>query len=91
MLEAIRAIWARGDGFYGNDDLHILTVRIDGRRAFVHDCDNTSGMGLSNESTGQVVPGSVGIQHANLVTRLELVARHWVVESQLAENVPCAP
>jgi hypothetical protein len=91
MVEAIRAIWARGDDFYGEDVLHILTVRIDGMRAFVHDCDNTSGMGLTSESTGQVVPGSAGVQHANLVTRLDLVARHWVVESQVPEDVPCAP
>jgi hypothetical protein len=91
MLGAIRAIWARGDGFFGKDVLHILAVRVDGRRAWVHDCDNTSGMGLTSESTGQVVAGSAGIQHANLITRLDLVARRWVVESQLPENVPCAP
>jgi len=90
MVDAIRAIWSRGDGFYGTDVLHILTVRIDGRRAFVHECDNTSGMGLTSESSGQVVPGSAGVEHANLITRLDLVARHWVVESQLPEDVPCA-
>lgn len=91
MVAALRAIWARGDGFYGADVLHILSVRIDGRRAFAHDCDNTSSMGLTNESTGQLVPGSAGVQHANLVTRLDLVSRRWVVASQLPEDVPCAP
>jgi hypothetical protein len=91
LVAALSSIWARGDSFYGQDVLHILSVRIHGQRAFVHDCDYTSGMGLANAATGQVVPGSAGVQHANLVTRLDLVTGHWVVESQLPEAVPCAP
>jgi len=91
LVQAVSAIWARGDRFYGNDVLHILGVRIDGTRAFVHDCDDTSGMGLENAATGRAVPGSAGVQHANLITRLDLVAGRWVVESQLPEDVPCVP
>jgi len=90
LVEAVRAIWARGDRFYGEDVLHIVGVRIDGHRAFVHDCDDTSGMGLEDAATGQAVPGSAGVQHADLVTRLDRVAGHWMVESQLPEGVPCA-
>jgi hypothetical protein len=90
LVEAITVIWARGETFYGEDVLHILSVRIDGRRAFVHSCDDTSGMGLEDTATGQAVPGSAGVQHANLVTRLGHVAGRWLVESQLPEDVPCA-
>jgi hypothetical protein len=91
VVEAISAIWARGDRFYGVDVLHIISVRIDGRRAFVHDCDDTSGMGLENAATGEAVPGSAGVPQANLVTRLDRVAGHWIVKFQLPEDVPCAP
>jgi hypothetical protein len=91
LVQAVSAIWARGDAFYGQDVLHVLSVRVEGRRAFVHDCDNTSGMGLEYAASGQSVPGSSGVKHANVVTRLQLVRGHWQVESQLPEDVPCAP
>jgi hypothetical protein len=91
LVQALSAIWARGEAFYGGDVLHVLTVRIGGGRAYVHDCDNTSGMGLEYASSGQAVPGSSGSAHDNVVTRLELVRGRWQVESQLPEGVPCAP
>jgi hypothetical protein len=91
LVKAVSSIWAKGDRFYGQDVLHVLGVRIDGHRAFVHDCDNTSGMGLESATTGELLAGTAGVQHANLVTRLDQVAGHWLVESQLPEDVPCAP
>jgi hypothetical protein len=91
LVQSVSTIWARGDAFYGRDVLHVLTVRIEGRRAFVHDCDDTSGMGLEYAASGQSVPGSAGVAHENLVTRLDLVRGRWQVESQLPEDVPCAP
>jgi hypothetical protein len=84
------SIWAKGERFYGQDVLHVLTVRIEGRHAFVHDCDNTSAMGLENAATGQPVPGTAGIPAENIVTRLELVHGHWLIQFQLIEDVPCA-
>jgi hypothetical protein len=91
LVSAISMVWARGESFYGQDDLHILTVQVSGQRAFVHDCDDTSAMGLRYVSTGQTVPGTAGVYRANLVTRLDLVHGHWLVESQLPEDVPCVP
>jgi hypothetical protein len=91
LVRAISTIWASGEAFYGQDVLHVLTVRIEGRRALVHECDNTSGMGLENAVSGRAVPGSSGVAHDNLVTRLELARGQWLVESQLPEDVPCAP
>ncbi|HUB38060.1 MAG TPA: hypothetical protein VMA72_04340 [Streptosporangiaceae bacterium] len=91
LVGAVSSIWAKGDRFYGEDVLHIIGVRIDGHRAFVHDCDDTSGMGLDKAATGEALPGSAGVQHANLVTRLDEVAGHWLVESQLPEGAPCVP
>jgi hypothetical protein len=91
LIHAVGAIWARGDAFYGQDVLHVLSVRVEGRRAFVHDCDNTSGMGLEYAASGQTVPGSAGVAHDNVVTRLELAQGRWQVESQVPVDVPCAP
>jgi hypothetical protein len=91
LVRAMSAIWARGQSFYGQDVLHVSSVTIAGRHAFVHDCDNTSGMGLVNTATAQTVPGSVGMSRVNLVTRLDLVSGHWLVQFQLVEDVPCTP
>jgi hypothetical protein len=90
VVGALSAIWAKGDTFYGQDVMHVLSVRVQGRRAFVHDCDNTSGMGL-DDPAGQPVPGSAGVPADNVVTRLDLTGCHWLVEFQLIEDVPCAP
>ena len=90
LVEAITIIWARGESFYGHDVLHVLSVRIDGPRAFVHDCDDTSAMGLKDTATGQSVLGSAGVQRANLITRLDHVAGRWLVGSQVLQDVPCA-
>jgi hypothetical protein len=91
LVQAMSAIWARGQSFYGQDVLHVSSVTIAGQHAFVHDCDNTSRMGLVNTATAQTVPGSVGTSRVNLVTRLDLVSGHWLVQFQLVVDVPCTP
>ena len=90
VVQTERAIWAKGQRFYGQAVLHVLNVRIEGRHAFVHDCDNTSAMGLEDATTGLPVTGSAGTPDDNVVTRLDLVDGHWLVEFQLIEDVPCA-
>jgi len=89
VVQEMAAIWARGETFTGQDVLHVSSVTVAGRHAFVHDCDNTSGMALVTVATGQVVPGSSGSVHANLLTRLALVSGHWLVQFQVPEDVPC--
>lgn len=90
LVRAMTAIWARGDSFEGQEIRHVSNVTIVGHYAFVHECDNTSGMVLVDIATRQIVPGSSGTSRANLVTRLDLVAGHWLVQFQLFEDVPCA-
>lgn len=91
LVQAMSAIWAKGESFYGEDVLHVSSVTIAAGRAFVHDCDDTSSMGLMNVTTGQIVPGSAGVPRDNLVTRLDLVEGHWLVQFQLVEDLPCTP
>ncbi len=89
-VRTMSSIWASGEVFYGEDVVHVLSVTVRGTTAFVHDCEDTSGAGLENAATGQVVPGSAGIPHLNLVTRLDLMGGRWLVQSQVIEDVPCA-
>jgi len=89
VIQTEREIWSKGEAPYGQTILHILSVRVVGRHAFVHDCDDTSGSGLENASTGQPVPGSAGISDLNIITRLELVRGRWIIEFQIVEDAPC--
>jgi len=91
LVQAMTAIWARYETFGGQDIRHVTSVIVVGRRAFVHDCDNTSGMSVVDIATGQIVPGSSGTPRANLVTCLDLVSGNWLVQFQLVEDVPCVP
>lgn len=90
VVLAMMAIWARGESFDGQDIRHVSNVTVVGRYAFVHDCDDTSRMALVDIATAKIVPGSSGTSRANLVTRLDLVGGHWLVQFQLLEDVPCA-
>jgi len=89
-VQTMSSFWSSGEVFYGQDVLHIMSIAVKGTTAFVHDCDDTSGMGLENSVTGQVVPGSTGIPHVNLITRLDLAGGRWLVQVQVIEDVPCA-
>lgn len=91
VLETARSIWAKHETAYGEDVVHILSVRVVGDHAFVHDCDNTSGSGLEVAATGQPVPGTSGVPHLNIVTRLDRVHGRWIVDTQVIEDVPCKP
>jgi hypothetical protein len=91
LVRAESNIWASGEVFSGQAVLHVLSVRIVGHRAFVHDCDDTSGMSLVRSSDNRTVPGSSGTQHDNVVTKLTFAHGHWLVEYQLVEDLPCEP
>jgi hypothetical protein len=91
VVQTMTSIWGKGEVFFGQDVLHVLSAAISGPSAFVHDCDDTSGMGLDYQATGQLVPGSAGSPELNIVTHLAFVDGRWLVQFQLVEDVPCAP
>ncbi|MGB6454201.1 MAG: hypothetical protein WBH47_06880, partial [Streptosporangiaceae bacterium] len=91
VVQTMSSIWAKGEIFFGQDDLHTLSVTVTGQSAFVHDCDDTSGMGLAYQATGQVVAGSAGISELNVVTHLDVAGGRWLVQFQVVEDVPCTP
>jgi hypothetical protein len=86
-----RRLWSKDEIVYGHIGYHVLDVRLDGDHAFVHDCDDTSGSGLADARTGQVIPGSLGVKDQNIVTRLNLVHGRWLIGIQTIEDVPCKP
>jgi hypothetical protein len=89
LVQTMSSIWAKGEVFYGQDVLHILRVTVTTTKAFVYDCDDTSSMGLKYAATGQVVPGSEGSPDMNLITRLDLVGGHWLVQFQVVVDESC--
>jgi hypothetical protein len=91
VVQTMSSIWAKGEVFFGQENLHVLTVSVTGQTAFVHDCDDTSAMGLAYQATGEVVPGSVGVSALNVVTSLALTGGRWLVQFQVIEDVPCTP
>jgi hypothetical protein len=90
LVQTMTSIWAKGEVFYGRDVLHIVRVTVSDTTAFVYDCDDTSSMGLKYAVTGEVVPGSEGSSEMNLITRLNLVGGHWLVQFQVVVDEPCA-
>lgn len=90
LVQTMTNIWTQGEVFYGQDVLHILRVTVTDTAAFVYDCDDTSGMELKYAATGEVVPGSEGSPDMNLITRLDLVGGHWLVQFQVVVDQPCA-
>lgn len=89
LVQTMTSIWTKGQVFYGQDVLHIVRVTVTATAAFVYDCDDTSGMGLKYAATGEVVPGSEGTPDMNLITRLDLVSGHWLVQFQVVVGQPC--
>jgi hypothetical protein len=89
LVQTMQSIWARGEIFYGEDVLHIKSVTVKGSTAFVYDCDDTSSAGLEYSATGQVVPGSGGIPHMNVITRLSLEGGRWLVQFQTIVDEAC--
>lgn len=91
LIRFDRSLWSKHEVFYGQVVYHVLSVQVDGDHAFVHDCDNTSGAGLEDDKTGQLIPGSLGVKDQNIVTRLNLVHGRWLIGLQTIEDVPCKP
>jgi hypothetical protein len=90
LVQTMTSIWTKGEVFFGVDVLHIVRVTVTDTAAFVYDCDDTSSMGLKYAATGEVVPGSEGRPDMNLITRLDLMGGHWLVQFQVVVDQPCA-
>jgi hypothetical protein len=90
LISSFEADWAQGEIQYGSPVPHIMSVRVTGGHAAVHDCADFSNAGVQDASTGQVV-GSLGSPHVNLISTLVLTHGRWLVSNQLPVELSCAP
>jgi hypothetical protein len=90
LIRGFETDWARGDVQYGAPVPHILSVRISGNHAAVHDCADFSRAGVQNARTGQVV-GSLGSSRVNMISTLVRSHGRWLVSNQVPVVSSCVP
>jgi hypothetical protein len=90
LIGSFEADWAQGEIQYGSPVPHILSVRITGGQAAVHDCADFSNAGVQDARTGQVV-GGLGNPHVNLISTLALTHGKWLVTNQVPVVLSCVP
>src|SRR6185437_7476882 len=91
LISSLRRVWRAHEVAYGGADTHVLSVRITGRRASVHDCLDLSHFGVQHKATGQVVSNSCGLPDLNYYVTLELSGGRWRVSNMTPVEVPCTP
>jgi hypothetical protein len=91
VLAALRPDWSEHAVSSGSPVLHILSVKITGRQAIVHDCIDLSHAGLANARTGKVYPHSFGSSHANFYADLVLSRSRWLVSNLVPVVALCEP
>jgi len=90
LISGFETDWARGEVQYGAPVPHILSVRITGNHAAVHDCADFSRAGVQNARTGQVV-GSLGSSRVNMISTLVRTHGRWLVSNQVPVVSSCVP
>jgi hypothetical protein len=90
-VRSYRADWAAHDVAYGGAVTHVLSVRIAGRSALLHDCLDLSRFGVQNSRTGRVMPQSFGLPRLNFYISLVLAGGRWLISNMQPVVVPCEP
>jgi len=90
LISGFQTDWARGEIQFGSPVLHVLSVRITGDRANVHDCADFSNAGVRSASTGQVI-GSLGNSRVNMISTLVLTDGRWLLSNQVPVVLSCVP
>jgi hypothetical protein len=90
LIRGFETDWARGEVQYGAPVPHILSVRISGNHAAVHDCADFSRAGVQNARTGQLV-GSLGSSRVNMISTLVRSHGRWLVSNQVPVVSSCVP
>jgi hypothetical protein len=90
LIRGFETDWALGEVQYGAPVPHILSVRITGNHAAVHDCADFSHAGVQNARTGQLV-GSLGSSRVNMISTLVRTHGRWLVSNQVPVVSSCVP
>jgi hypothetical protein len=91
VLAALRPDWAEHAVSDGSPVSHVLSVKITGGRALVHDCADLSHAGLAQARTGRPYLRSFGSAHANFYADLVLSGNHWLVSNLVPVVAVCEP
>ena len=91
LISSLRRVWRAHDVAYGAAVTHVLSVRVTGQTASVHDCLDLSHFGVLDKTSGQVVPNSFGLPDLNYYVTLELSGGRWRVSNMTPVEVPCTP
>jgi hypothetical protein len=89
IVANLRSQWARHEIADGQAVPHILSVRVRGGRAVVHDCLDLSRWLTENTRTGEI-GGSYGNPRQNAVTTLAREHGRWVITNYTRVMLPCA-
>ena len=90
LISGFKTDWAHGEIQYGSPAPHILSVRVTGDHATVHDCADFSNAGVQSASTGQVI-GSLGSSRVNMISTLVRTHGRWLVSNQVPVVSTCNP
>ncbi|HTP14828.1 MAG TPA: hypothetical protein VMK13_03200 [Streptosporangiaceae bacterium] len=91
LIAAYRRDWAAHEIAYGAAVTHVLSVRISGQHATLHDCLDLSRLGVQDDRSGQAVPDSFGLPRLNFYVTLLLSRGRWLVSNMQPVVVPCEP
>ncbi len=90
-IAGYRRDWAAHDIPSGGAVTHVLSVRISGQYATLHDCLDLSGFGVQDDRTGRLVPGSFGQPQQNFYITMQRAGGRWLLANMQPVVVPCAP
>jgi hypothetical protein len=90
LISGFKTDWAQGEVQHGGPVAHILSVRVTGSHASVHDCADFSNAGVQSASTGQVI-GSLGSPRVNMISTLVRAHGRWLVSNQVPVVSTCSP
>jgi hypothetical protein len=90
-LTSDRQMWARHEAPDGAAMPHVLSVRLLGLTAALHDCLDLSHLGDLDTRTGQLMLGSFGPPRLNFYVTLVRTSGRWLVRTFTEADQPCNP
>jgi hypothetical protein len=91
VIAAMRPDWADHAVSAGSPVMHILSIKITGGHALVHDCIDLSHAGLANARTGRVYPRSFGSERVNFYADLVRSRAGWLISNLVPVMASCEP
>lgn len=93
QIRGIRAVQGKHQEPWGKIVIRVYAVEVSGSTARLGDCQDTSGAGLADSRTHQLIPGTRGgAKPVNFSVKFERgTDRRWRVSSVRSVEAPCTP